>query len=91
MPDLLPVARRALLGLATAFLLSCRVAGAGPLVDVVESITIAVSALERSLPFCEDVLSFERVSDVEVAGEAYEHLTGTCPATSAKVWRTCCP
>jgi len=89
MPNLLPVARRALLGLATALLLACSVpAGAGPLVDAVDSITIAVSALERSLPFCEDVLSFERVSDVEVAGEAYEHLTGTCPATSAKV---CCP
>jgi hypothetical protein len=77
MPNLLPVARRALLGLATALLLACSVpAGAGPLVDAVDSITIAVSALERSLPLYEDVLSSEWVSDVEAITNATFAATG---------------
>jgi catechol 2,3-dioxygenase-like lactoylglutathione lyase family enzyme len=47
-----------------------------PLVRAVGPIGITVSDTDRSVAFYRDVLSFEPVSDVEVTGEAYEHLTG---------------
>jgi catechol 2,3-dioxygenase-like lactoylglutathione lyase family enzyme len=76
--NLLPLARRVLLGLAAALLLSSSApAGAGALVQAVDSITLTVSDLERALPSYKEVLNFEKVSDVEVAGEGYEHLAGT--------------
>ena len=46
------------------------------LVDAVDSVTITVSDMDRALDFYEDVLTFEKVSDVEVTGEAYEQLMG---------------
>ena len=52
-------------------------AGASGLAQAVDSITITVSDMDRALPFYEEVLTFEKVSDVEVAGEPYEHLMGT--------------
>jgi catechol 2,3-dioxygenase-like lactoylglutathione lyase family enzyme len=42
----------------------------------VTSVGFTVSDMERSVAFFHDVLTFEKVADVEVAGEAYEHLTG---------------
>jgi catechol 2,3-dioxygenase-like lactoylglutathione lyase family enzyme len=49
----------------------------GPaLVDAVEAVGMTVADMERAVAFYSKVLSFEVVSDVEVAGEAYEHLQG---------------
>lgn len=47
-----------------------------PLVTAVDSIGITVADLDRSVDFYSNVLSFEKVSETEVAGERYEHLTG---------------
>ncbi len=47
-----------------------------PLVEAVDAIGMTVSDMDRSVAFYADVLSFEKVSDVEVAGDAYEHLEG---------------
>ena len=51
-------------------------ATAAPLVEAVDSVTITVSDMDRAVDFYSKVLSFEPVSDVEVTGEAYEHLMG---------------
>jgi catechol 2,3-dioxygenase-like lactoylglutathione lyase family enzyme len=45
-------------------------------VQAVESVAVTVSDMDRSLAFYEEVLGFVPESDVEVAGEAYEHLYG---------------
>ncbi len=42
----------------------------------VESVGITVSDMDRAVDFYSNVLQFEKVSDFEVAGEAYEHLQG---------------
>ena len=46
------------------------------LVRAVDSVGITVSDMDRSVRFFTDVLGFEPVSDVEVAGEDYERLEG---------------
>jgi len=53
--------------LALLVAVAIRPAGAG-VVQEVDSVTITVSDIDRALAFYEDVLSFEKVSDVEVAG-----------------------
>jgi catechol 2,3-dioxygenase-like lactoylglutathione lyase family enzyme len=47
-----------------------------PLVTAVDSIGMTVSDLDRSVEFYSRVLSFEKVSETEVAGPEYEHLEG---------------
>jgi len=47
-----------------------------PLVSAVDSIGLTVSDLDRSVEFYSKVLSFEKVSEMEVDGAAYEHLQG---------------
>jgi len=42
----------------------------------VEAPGLTVADMDRSLAFFSQVLTFEKVSDVEVAGEAFEHLQG---------------
>lgn len=42
----------------------------------VGAVGMTVGDMDRTTEFFADVLSFEKVSDVEVAGEAYEHLEG---------------
>ena len=42
----------------------------------VGAIGLTVSDVERSVTFYSDILGFERTSDTEVAGPAYEQLTG---------------
>ena len=42
----------------------------------VEAIGITVSDMDRAVDFYSKVLTFEKVSDVEVAGTEYEHLQG---------------
>ena len=46
------------------------------LVRAVDSVGMTVSDMDRSVRFFTDVLTFEPVSDVELAGEQYEHLEG---------------
>ncbi|MEO8127399.1 MAG: VOC family protein [Bryobacteraceae bacterium] len=47
-----------------------------PLVSTVDSIGLTVSDLDRSVDFYSRVLAFEKVSEGEVDGSAYEHLQG---------------
>jgi catechol 2,3-dioxygenase-like lactoylglutathione lyase family enzyme len=47
-----------------------------PLVDGMDAIGMTVSDMNRAVDFYSKVLTFEKVSDVEVAGENYEHLEG---------------
>ena len=42
----------------------------------VEAVGLTVSDADRAAAFFSEVLSFEKISDVEVAGEDYEHLEG---------------
>jgi catechol 2,3-dioxygenase-like lactoylglutathione lyase family enzyme len=64
------------LALAVALAGEPRRAAADRLIDAVDSVTITVGDMDRALDFYEDVLTFEKVSDVEVTGEAYERLVG---------------
>ncbi len=47
-----------------------------PLATEVSAVGLTVSDMDRSVDFFTRVLTFEKVSDVEVAGDAYEHLQG---------------
>src|SRR5262249_13014771 len=47
-----------------------------PLVDGVDAIGMTVSDMDRAVTFYSTVLTFEKVSDAEVAGENFEHLEG---------------
>src|SRR5207249_3760331 len=47
-----------------------------PLIQGVDAIGITVSDMDRAVDFYSKVLTFEKVSDTEVAGENYEHLEG---------------
>lgn len=47
-----------------------------PLVKAVGSIGMTVAEMDRSIEFYTKILSFEKVSDVEVWGSEYEHLQG---------------
>jgi catechol 2,3-dioxygenase-like lactoylglutathione lyase family enzyme len=49
---------------------------ASPIVTGVESVGMTVSEMDRSIAFFTGVLDFEKVSDVEVAGEDHERLQG---------------
>jgi catechol 2,3-dioxygenase-like lactoylglutathione lyase family enzyme len=74
----IPLALHAMIlaaGIALAALLANGALANGP-VEAVDSVSITVSDMERSLAFYEDVLGFERVSEVEVEGDTYEHLMG---------------
>jgi catechol 2,3-dioxygenase-like lactoylglutathione lyase family enzyme len=51
-------------------------AGSHRLVQGVDSIGLTVSDLDRSVEFYSGVLHFQKVSETEVDGERYEHLTG---------------
>src|SRR5918999_5599064 len=46
------------------------------LVKSVDAVGMTVSDIDRSVEFFSKVLSFEKVSDVEVAGSEYERLQG---------------
>lgn len=51
-------------------------AGAAATVEAVDSVSINVSDLDRSITFYRDVLGFRAISVREVSGEDYEHLIG---------------
>lgn len=60
------------LGLAVAL----AAAGTSPLVTGVDSIGLTVSDLDASVQFYSEVLKFEKVSELEAAGEQQERLLG---------------
>jgi catechol 2,3-dioxygenase-like lactoylglutathione lyase family enzyme len=47
-----------------------------PVVAAVEAVGMTVADLDRSVVFYTNVLSFEKISDVEVTGHEYEQLQG---------------
>ncbi len=57
-------------------LLTIIVGAAFAQVDAVATIGMTVSDLDRAVKWYEEVLTFEKVSEVELAGEAQEHLQG---------------
>jgi catechol 2,3-dioxygenase-like lactoylglutathione lyase family enzyme len=74
----IPLALHALIlatGIELATLVATSAEANGP-IEAVDSVSITVSDMDRSLAFYEDVLTFEKVSEVEVEGEAYERLMG---------------
>jgi catechol 2,3-dioxygenase-like lactoylglutathione lyase family enzyme len=78
-------ATRRLAAVRLAFLLLVSFAAAAQAqtakrVDAVAAVGFTVSDMDRSIAFFHDVLSFEKLSDVELAGDAFEHLTGVFPA-----------
>lgn len=62
--------------LALVLLAVALVAPAAAQVAAVDSVSMTVSDMDRAVAFYSQVLTFEKVSDVEVAGDAYEHLEG---------------
>jgi len=62
--------------LALVLLAAFAPAQATSLVTGVDSIAITVSDMDRSVAFYSEVLTFEKVSDVEVWGSDYERLQG---------------
>src|ERR1051325_4544995 len=46
------------------------------LISAVDAVGFTVSDMDRSVAFFADVLSFEKLSDIEVADDRYEHLEG---------------
>jgi len=51
-------------------------AAAAPRVNAVDAVAVTVSEMDRSVDFFTRVLSFEKLSDLEVAGADYERLQG---------------
>ncbi len=69
-------ARARLMAVALLVLAAAAAAPGQPLVTAVDSVTIPVSDLDRSVAFYSGVLDFEKVGEVELAGEAWERLEG---------------
>jgi catechol 2,3-dioxygenase-like lactoylglutathione lyase family enzyme len=61
---------------STLSLASCRSQPGAAAVRSVESVGVTVSNMDRSVDFYSRVLSFGKVSDIELAGNEYEHLEG---------------
>lgn len=79
------------LGVAAALVLRVPVSAGQPIsapaaVGAVESVGLTVSDLDRSAAFYTDVLGFEKVSERELSGEAFERLHGVF-AAKARVAR----
>jgi len=53
-----------------------RAIGSARQAEAVESIGMTVSDLDRSVDFFSKVLTFEKISEVEIAGDEFEHLQG---------------
>ena len=53
-----------------------RPAGRAPLVQSIEAVGMTVADMNRSVAFFRDVLTFAKVSDVEVSGDAWDRLHG---------------
>jgi catechol 2,3-dioxygenase-like lactoylglutathione lyase family enzyme len=70
--------RRLSAALAVLFLAAASLRGEDPkpLVTALDSVGMTVSDMERAVDFYSKVLTFEKASDVEVDGAAYERLEG---------------
>jgi catechol 2,3-dioxygenase-like lactoylglutathione lyase family enzyme len=53
-----------------------RAAPPAPPVHAIDSISVPVEDMDRSVSFYHGVLGFDQIADREVAGDAYEHLYG---------------
>ena len=62
--------------LALTLFAAALAAAAQPLVTAVDSVTIVVGDLDRSVDFYSKVLTFEKVREYEVAGQAWEEFEG---------------
>ena len=56
-----------------------------PLVRAVEAVGFTVSDMDRAIDFYSRVLTFEKISDVELTGDAYERLEGVFGARARVV------
>ena len=56
--------------------LLCAQQSAQPVASAVDTVNMTVSDVDRATDFYSRVLQFQKVSDVEVAGEPYERLQG---------------
>lgn len=65
-----------LVALAVMLAASLPAAPAQPLVKAIDAVGMTVADMDRSVQFFSRVLSFEKASDVEVWGDAYERLQG---------------
>jgi len=65
-----------LLALASSPAAQAAQATASAIVERIEAISIVVSDMDRSVDFYSQVLTFQKVSDVEVFGNEVEHLQG---------------
>lgn len=75
--DMAGAGARALRFALVAIVVLARLAAAAPPpVTAVDAVGMTVADMDRSIAFYANVLGFEPVSDVEVAGEAYERLQG---------------
>jgi catechol 2,3-dioxygenase-like lactoylglutathione lyase family enzyme len=68
--------RRVLAAVALAVALLGPSAAAQPVASALDSVGMTVADMDRAVDFYSKVLTFEKVSDVEVAGSDYEHLEG---------------
>src|SRR5690349_6059171 len=53
-----------------------RVGATSSVVQAVDAVGMTVSDIDRSVAFFTDVLTFEKTSDIELAGSEYERLQG---------------
>jgi len=67
---------RRTIALGLLLLLASLASAEQPLVDRVDTVSMTVGDIDRAVDFYSKVLTFEKVSDTEVAGETYEHLQG---------------
>src|SRR3989442_1811152 len=67
---------RLTIALGLLLLLASLASAEQPLVDRVDTVNMTVGDIDRAVDFYSKVLTFEKVSDTEVAGETYEHLQG---------------
>ena len=65
-----------LLAIATALTAVAVLGQSVPAVRGVDSIAITVADMDRAVEFYSRVLTFQKISDVEVTGEEVEHLSG---------------
>jgi catechol 2,3-dioxygenase-like lactoylglutathione lyase family enzyme len=56
-----------------------------PVARAVEGVGFTVSDMDRAIAFYAGILTFQKVSDVEVAGDAFEHLEGVFGARARVV------
>ncbi len=65
-----------LIFMAWLFLFSIQALAQQPLVTMVEAVGMTVADADRTTDFFQRVLSFKKISEVEVMGSEYEHLQG---------------